>query len=96
MLWLQLLEGGIPSERQYEVTVGQGRYKLDFAVFCKDRNLAIECDGDSHHMRRSAVERDKRRSNALQSRGWSTLHFTTNALTKDIPGTMQVIREAAH
>jgi very-short-patch-repair endonuclease len=82
MLWLQLLEGGIPSERQYEVSVGQGRYKLDFAVFCKDRNLAIECDGDAHHMRRSAVERDKRRSNSHHRAGVGRcLHFTTNALT---------------
>jgi len=94
LLWLQLLEGGIPSERQYEVTVGQGRYKLDFAVFCKDRNLAIECDGDTHHMRRSAVERDKKRSNTLNSRGWSVLHFTTKEITMNMPGTIQVIREA--
>jgi hypothetical protein len=65
-----------------------------FAVFCKDRNLAIECDGDEHHMRRSAVERDKKRSNVLQSRGWSTLHFTTSALRNDMPGTMNVIRES--
>lgn len=93
MLWLQLLEAGIPSERQYEVTVGQGRYKLDFAVFCKDRNLAIECDGDAHHMGRSAVERDKKRSNTLNSRGWSVLHFTTKELTTNMPGTMQVIRD---
>lgn len=94
MLWLELLQAGIPSERQYEVTVGQGRYKLDFAVFCKDRNLAIECDGDEYHMRRSAVERDKKRSNALQSRGWSILHFTTAELKKNLPGTMRVIRDS--
>jgi very-short-patch-repair endonuclease len=86
--------GGIPSKSQYEVTVCQGRYKLDFAVFCKDHNLAIECDGDAHHMRRSAVERDKKRSNTLNSRGWSVLHFTTKELTTNMPATMQIIRDA--
>ncbi len=92
LLWKGLLEAGIPSERQYQVTVGNGRYKLDFAVFCKDRNLAIECDGDEHHMRRSAVERDKQRSNALQSRGWSILHFTTAALRQDLAAALGTIR----
>jgi very-short-patch-repair endonuclease len=43
-------------------------------------------------MRRSAVERDKKRSNALQSKGWTVLHFTTKELTTNMPGTMQLIR----
>lgn len=94
MLWNQLMERGIPSERQYEVVVGPSRFKLDFAVFCKDRNIGLECDGDTQHMRRSAVERDKRRSNLLQSMGWSMLHFTTQALTKDMPGTLNVVQES--
>ena len=54
------MEKGIPSERQFEVTVGPSRFKLDFAVFCKHRNIGLECDGDMVHMRRSSVERDKR------------------------------------
>lgn len=94
LLWRELMEAGIPSERQYEVVVGPTRFKLDFAVFCTDRNIGLECDGDAQHMRRSAVERDKRRSNLLQSLGWSMLHFTTQELTKNMPGTLQVIQES--
>jgi very-short-patch-repair endonuclease len=94
LLWNRLMEQGIPSERQYEVVVGPTRFKLDFAVFCTDRNIGLECDGDTQHMRRSAVERDKRRSNLLQSMGWSMLHFTTQELTRNMPGTLQVIQES--
>ncbi len=62
LMWEELLRAGIPAERQYDVTVGQLRFKLDFAVFCKERNVDIECDGDRYHMTPQAVERDKRRS----------------------------------
>jgi very-short-patch-repair endonuclease len=90
----RMMEQGIPSERQYEVVVGPSRFKLDFAVFCTDRSIGLECDGDTQHMRRSAVERGKRRSNLLQSLGWSMLHFTTQELTRNMPGTLQVIQES--
>lgn len=94
LLWTRLMELGIPSERQFEVPVGPSRFKLDIAVFCKQRSIGLECDGDEHHMRRSAVERDKRRSNILQSLGWSVMHFTTQALSKDMPGTLQLVQES--
>jgi len=94
LLWQRLMERGIPSERQFEVVVGPARFKLDLAVFCKDRSLGLECDGDAVHMRRSAVERDKRRSNLLQSVGWNVMHFTTTALSNDMPGTLQLVQES--
>ena len=94
LLWNRLMEIGVPSERQFEVVVGPARYKLDFAVFCKERSIALECDGDAIHMRRSAVESDKRRSNILQSRGWSILHFTTKELTTNMAHTLSVVQES--
>lgn len=93
LMWEELLRAGIPAERQYDVTVGQLRFKLDFAVFCKERNVDIECDGDRYHMTPQAVERDKRRSNALTSRGWADLHFTTAALTSSMQTTMSFVSE---
>ena len=94
LLWKQLMVMGIPCERQYEVLVGTARFKLDLAVFCKDRNIGLECDGDETHMRRSAVERDKRRSNLLQSVGWSMMHFTTRELTQNLSGSLNLVQES--
>ncbi|MBK6629498.1 MAG: DUF559 domain-containing protein [Flavobacteriales bacterium] len=45
-------------------------------------------------MRRSAVEKDKRRSNILQSVGWNVMHFTTSALKNDLPGTLSLVQES--
>ncbi len=94
LLWTRLMEVGIPSERQYEVVAGPARFKLDFAVFCKDRSIGLECDGDTTHMRRSAVENDKRRSNLLQSLGWSMLHFTTKEITTNMEATLSVVQDS--
>jgi len=95
-LWKGLMEMGIPSERQYEVVVGPARFKLDFAVFCKQRSIGLECDGDTVHMRRSAVERDKRRSNILQSQGWSMMHFTTNELNNNLGHSLSLVADAVN
>ena len=55
-MWAELLRAGIPAERQNDITVGPLRVKLDFAVFCKERNVDIECGGDRYHMSPEAVE----------------------------------------
>lgn len=94
LMWAELLRAGIPAERQFDIAVGKLRFKLDFAVFCKERNIDIECDGDQYHMPPDAVERDKRRSNALTSHGWAPLRFTTAELTTSMPTTMSVVSES--
>jgi very-short-patch-repair endonuclease len=93
LLWTELLRAGIPSERQFDITVGPQRFKLDFAVFCKECNIDIECDGDKYHMSPDAVERDKRRSNALTSHGWADLRFTTTQLTTGMAATMSLVSD---
>lgn len=42
----------------------------------------------------SVFGEEKQRSNSLNSRGWSVLHFTTKELTTNIPSTIQVILDA--
>ncbi|MEO8588806.1 MAG: DUF559 domain-containing protein [Flavobacteriales bacterium] len=55
--------------------------------------MDIECDGDTYHMSPEAVERDKRRSNALTSHGWADLRFTTTQLTTGMPATMSLVSD---
>ena len=58
-------------------------YYLDFAIWCKDGNINIECDGDSYHMQKEEVHNDKTRNNQLESYGWSVLRFTTKHFSED-------------
>ena len=64
-----------PPERQYVVRSGNNFVaRVDFA-YPKQR-VAIEADGYRYHSGRQVWERDLARRNALQSLGWSVLHFT--------------------
>ncbi len=57
--WGALKENNIFAERQFPVSSGKTRYRLDFALFCRERKLAIECDGDRYHTSKEDVFNDK-------------------------------------
>ena len=45
-----LKRADVPAERQYLVREPEAGYMLDFALFCRDGNLDVECDGDWYHL----------------------------------------------
>jgi very-short-patch-repair endonuclease len=75
----------IEAERQWWETDKATRYCLDFALFCPDRNIDVECDGDTWHSNPTAATRDNARNNFLEQRGWHVLRFNTGQLTDDPP-----------
>jgi hypothetical protein len=71
-------EWGIEYEREYrEFATNKKYYDLDFAIFCKNGKIDIECDGDEFHMGNENVHRDKTRNNELEGYGWAVLRYTT-------------------
>lgn len=78
MFWDALKAEGIEAERQYMVGTGSQFFYLDFALFCRERNIDVECDGDEFHSKLEDVKRDKKRNNLLESLGWAVLRFTTD------------------
>lgn len=75
--WEEFKLNFIPAERQYMEAVGKNNFYLDFAIFCKNRKLGIECDGDTYHTDKKAVLEDKRRDNQLENRGWNIFRYST-------------------
>jgi len=94
--WNALLYKNIFAERQYFVTVSNKNFFLDFALFCKTRNIDIEIDGDSYHMKEDAVRNDKQRSNLLEIEGWSVLRFTSKEIQSDLSASVNLVIEAAN
>lgn len=71
-------EWGIEYEREFrEIVDNKKFYDLDFAIFCQNGKIDIECDGDTYHMGNENVHRDKTRNNELESYNWSVLRYTT-------------------
>lgn len=92
-LWHALKAEGYEPEREYFVPADRAaRYALDFAIFGRQRNLDIECDGDTYHINRDRAPYDNQRNNFLTSRGWSILRFTTAQLIHELPDVMAQVR----
>ena len=96
LLWKKLRGSILKPERQYLETVKKRNFYLDFAVFCRNSKLDIECDGDTYHMEENAVRSDKKRDNILESKGWNVLRYTTEDLLYHLDDTVAQIKETVN
>ncbi len=65
IVWNGMKEHNISAERQYFINAGKNMYCLDFAAFCKNGSLNIECDGDSYHIGKEKAIRDNHREKTV-------------------------------
>lgn len=96
MLWDEFKKLSINAERQWDVTVNKRTFYTDFALFCKVRNIAVECDGDTYHMHDENVEKDKHRDNLLYNAGWDVRRFTSKNLNEELEQSVGLIKEAVN
>jgi very-short-patch-repair endonuclease len=92
-VWEEFTKTGINAERQYYISFGSSNFVLDFALFCKNRNLNIECDGDSYHLEEMQVKNDKRRDNLLESTGWNILRYTTDDIVNNFEESIMQVKD---
>jgi very-short-patch-repair endonuclease len=85
-LWAAFKQEDIEAERQWWEWNKESRYCLDFALFCPERNIDVECDGDTWHSNPKSAAHDNARNNFLEQRGWHVLRFNTGQLRDDLPG----------
>ncbi|WP_338763279.1 DUF559 domain-containing protein [Bernardetia sp. ABR2-2B] len=91
--WEALVNHDIAAERQYFINAqGKNRF-LDFAIFCKDRNINVECDGDQYHTKVKDVKYDKVRNNEISSLGWNILRFTTHQIESELEQSISLVKD---
>jgi very-short-patch-repair endonuclease len=82
-LYFTLKDAGLPAERQFFVREEGKGLMLDMAVFCRDGNLDIECDGDTYRLGRDKADADRERDNKLTTAGWRILRFSGRSILGD-------------
>lgn len=93
LLWAELKKYNLPAERQFYLQTNTENWICDFAIFCKNGNINVECDGDEYHMKPEQVIYDKHRNNQISAvANWSPLRFTTKHLINEMPQTIQTIK----
>jgi very-short-patch-repair endonuclease len=77
----------------YDVTpqVWVGGYRLDMVVRTKERQVALECDGDRYHGMEQ-IPADLARQAVLERVGWRFVRVRGTQFYRDPDGTMQAIR----
>jgi len=93
LMWVKFMEKEINAERQYYIEIAERKFVLDFAVFCKQRNIDVECNGFNYHGNKDAIQKDKNRNNLLESAGWSVLRFTTDDIRENLNNTTDLVCE---
>jgi very-short-patch-repair endonuclease len=62
------------------------------AVFCRDSNLDIECDGDAYHSGRDKADQDRERDNTLTTARWHILRFSGRRIMSDADQCVETVR----
>lgn len=86
LLWQRLKArqiNGLKFRRQEQI----GRFIADFV--CYEKSIIIEADGGQHALEK---EKDKERTQWLNSQGFKVLRFWNNDILTNIDGVMETIR----
>lgn len=85
---------GIKATAQYYVLSGKKRYCLDFAVFCQQGSIAIECDNKKAHSGLTQREKDKIKNAFLRRHGWLVIRLSEEKIISDLRGCIVRIKKA--
>ena len=75
----------LKAKSQHYVLIGQKRYFLDFALFCKEGRIAVECDNKKAHSSPRQRERDKAKNTALGRAGWAVIRLSEEEIISALP-----------
>ena len=75
---------GLKFRRQVPI----GNYVADFV--CEIHNVIIELDGGQHNVPEN-IEKDKQRTDFLESKGYKVLRFWNDDVDKNLDGVCEVI-----
>jgi len=90
-LWRALRAREIPAHRSYAIKEGQFAYQVDLAVFCAQRNLAIEClEGPSGAGENASSP--NAREEAAPALGWAIQRFAVAEVMGDVGACAEVVR----
>jgi very-short-patch-repair endonuclease len=94
-LWEAFKREGIEAERQYEVEEGMVQHLVDFAIFCQEGQVAVVCEGEPARERVKVIRERQVSDYSLAALGWTMLRLDWQQLSRDVPGCLAAVREAA-
>ncbi|KKQ36009.1 MAG: hypothetical protein US50_C0001G0011 [Candidatus Nomurabacteria bacterium GW2011_GWB1_37_5] len=93
MIENKLKQAGIKALKEHTITANKKRYRLDFAIYGKNKKLAIECDNQASHSTPQQKIKDKIKNTNLKSDGWTILRLSENMIINDIEECLTKIKK---
>ena len=69
------------------------RFRLDFAVYCKDGKLAIECDNKKAHSSPAQKSKDKEKDTLLKKDGWKVLRIREKEVIENVEAPIKRVKK---
>ena len=90
-----LKQAGIKTKAQHYIIKNlRKRYRLDFAIFCNNGHIAIECDNKKAHSSKIQKAKDKAKNVFLCRKGWSVIRFSERKIIFDLPDCIKKVQLA--
>lgn len=88
-IWKTFLKQQIYVERQFRVDVnhyGSKSHYLDFAIFCKNKNIGIDCvtPKETKHFTNQELTHLQTTRDALENIGWTMLYLTPDQVEQQL------------
>ena len=91
-----LTKENLDFQEQYRIYTGglfsEVKYVADFLLIQNNVRLLVECDGFHYHAGKENKKKQLERYNWLMNKGYKVLHFSTKALTSNMPKVIQTIK----
>jgi hypothetical protein len=92
----EFAKAGIPALSEFTLSAGRKRYRLDFAVFCANGGLAIECDGEEFHHHPVQARYDRAKDTKLRKLGWTVLRLTEAEIVASPARCLMRVKNGVH
>jgi len=91
-----LSEAGIKAIAQHHFSNGKKRFCLDFAIFCQQGKIALECDNKKAHSGRQQQEKDKIKNAFLRHYDWTVIRFSEQDIIFNLPTCITRVKKTIH
>lgn len=85
---------GIKPVREYNISKGGKRYRIDLAILLKNGKIAIECDNLKAHRSKVQVKKDKIKDSFLRRHGWQVIRLKESEIIEHLDLCIKEIKKA--
>ena len=87
----QLNRIGVKTIREYSLSKGGKRYRIDIAILGGNRKTAVECDNEKAHGTKAQIKKDKIKDTFLRRNGWRVVRLKEREIIEHIDNCIRKI-----